>query len=191
MQGYRPDSQIPQFTRQISHNASSCNGNVLLQNGALRDMGLVHYWICVTYLLRSSIMWNGRTGGQGHWLGKIWTHETPHFHRSQFLLTEIRKKYNLVFYTDVRKVRLDAVSWLHNNSSVIIATLCLTHWGRVTHICVDIENIICSDNGLSPCRRQAIIWTNAGILLIRSLGTNFNEISIGIHTFSFKKINFK
>ena len=42
----------------------------------------------------------------------------------------------------------------------------LTHWGRVTHICVNILTIIGSDNGLSPGRRQAIIWTNAGILLI-------------------------
>ena len=40
-------------------------------------------------------------------------------------------------------------------------------------------------------RRQAIIWTNAGILLIRPLGTNFNEILIGNQTFSFKKIHLK
>ena len=33
-----------------------------------------------------------------------------------------------------------------------------------------------SDNGLAPDRRQAIIWTNAGILLIGPLGTNFSEI---------------
>ena len=42
----------------------------------------------------------------------------------------------------------------------------LTHWGRVTHICVGKLTIIGSGNGLSPGRRQAIIWTNAGILLI-------------------------
>ena len=42
----------------------------------------------------------------------------------------------------------------------------LTHWGRVTHICVVKLTIIGSDNGLSPGRRQAIILTNAGILLI-------------------------
>ena len=30
--------------------------------------------------------------------------------------------------------------------------------------------VIGSDDGLSPRRRQAIIWTNAGILLIRPLG---------------------
>ena len=67
----------------------------------------------------------------------------------------------------------------------------LTHWGRVTHICVSKLTIIGSDNGLSPCRRQAIIWTNAGILLIEPLGTNFNEILIKIHTFSFKKMHLK
>ena len=33
----------------------------------------------------------------------------------------------------------------------------LTHWGRVTHICVNNQNIIGSDNGLSPGWRQAII----------------------------------
>ena len=66
-----------------------------------------------------------------------------------------------------------------------------THWGRVTHICVGKPTIIVSDNGLSSGRRQAIIWTNAGILLIGPLGTNFREISIGIHTFSFKKMHSK
>ena len=67
----------------------------------------------------------------------------------------------------------------------------LTHWGQVTHICVSILNIIGSDNGLSPGRRQAIIWTNAGILLIGPLGTNLSEISIEIHIFSFTKIHLK
>ena len=42
----------------------------------------------------------------------------------------------------------------------------LTHWGRVTHICVGNLTIIGSDNGLSPGGRQAIIWTSAGIMLI-------------------------
>ena len=65
----------------------------------------------------------------------------------------------------------------------------LTHWGRVTHICVGKLTINDSDNGLSPGRRQAIIWTNSGILLIRPLGTNFSENLIGNQTFSFKKIH--
>ena len=67
----------------------------------------------------------------------------------------------------------------------------LTHWGRVTHICVGKLTIIGSDNGLSPEGRQAIIWTNAGILLIGPLGTNFSEILIKIQTFSSKKIRLK
>ena len=67
----------------------------------------------------------------------------------------------------------------------------LTHWSRVTHICVSNSTIIGLDNGLSPGRRQAIIWTNAGILLIRTLGTQFSEIISEIHTFLFKKMHLK
>ena len=67
----------------------------------------------------------------------------------------------------------------------------LTHWGRVTHMCVGELPIIGSDNGSSLDRGQAIIWTNAGILLIRTLGINFSEILSEIHAFSFKKMHFK
>ena len=61
----------------------------------------------------------------------------------------------------------------------------------MTHICVSNLTIISSDNGLSPGRRQAIIWTNAGILFIGPLGTNLSEILIEILTFSFKKMRLK
>ena len=71
------------------------------------------------------------------------------------------------------------------------AKIGLTHWGRVTHICVSILTIIGSDIGLSPGRRQAIIWTNAGILLIWPLGINFIEILIEIQIFPFKKMHLK
>ena len=64
----------------------------------------------------------------------------------------------------------------------------LTLWGQVTHRCVGNLTIIGSDDGLSPILRQAIIWSNAGMLLIRPLGTNFSEILIEIHIFSYKKI---
>ena len=68
----------------------------------------------------------------------------------------------------------------------------LTHWGQATHICVSkFTIIIASDNGLSPGRRQAIIWNNAEMLLIGLLGTNFSEILIEILTFSFKKMHLK
>ena len=69
--------------------------------------------------------------------------------------------------------------------------MCWTHWGRVTHICVNKQTIIVSDNGLSPGRRQAIIWNNVGLLLIEPLGTNSTEILIEIHTFSFKEMHLK
>ena len=65
------------------------------------------------------------------------------------------------------------------------------HWGRMTRICVSNLIILGSDNGVSHDQRKAIIWTNAGILLIGPLGTNFSEILIEIHRFSFTKIRLK
>ena len=50
----------------------------------------------------------------------------------------------------------------------------LTHWDIVKLTSIDL------DNGLSPGWHQAIIWINAGILLIGPLGTNFSEILIEI-----------
>ena len=63
------------------------------------------------------------------------------------------------------------------------------HWDRVMRICVSKVIIIGSDDGLSPGWHQAIIWTNAGILLIEPLGINFSEILIEINTFSFIQEN--
>ena len=61
----------------------------------------------------------------------------------------------------------------------------------MTQICVSKLTIIGFDNGLSPGRRQAIIGTNAGILLIWTLGTNFSETLSEIHIFSLKKMRLK
>ena len=61
----------------------------------------------------------------------------------------------------------------------------------MTHICISDITIIGSDNGLSPGRRQAIIRTNAGILLIRALGIKVSEILSEHHVFSYKKIHLK
>ena len=95
-----------------------------------------------------------------------------------------------------QKIKLDVTSsallvLCKRNPQVTDGYPILTHWGRVTHICVGNVTIIGSDNGLAPDRRQAIIWTNAGILFIGPLGTNFSEISIEIHKFSFKKMHLK
>ena len=57
----------------------------------------------------------------------------------------------------------------------------------MTHICVSTLNIIDSDNGLFPGRRQAIIRTNAGIFLI----WNFSEMLIESHIFYEKKTHLK
>ena len=84
----------------------------------------------------------------------------------------------------------DATTFIVRKYNIFVCVP-LTHWGRVTHICVNKLTIIGSDNGLSPDRRQAIIWTNAGILLIGPLGTNFSEILMEILTFSFKKMRLK
>ena len=67
----------------------------------------------------------------------------------------------------------------------------ITHWDRVTHMCVSKLTITDSDNGLAPGRRHAIIWTNAGMLWIWLLGTKFSEILIEIHISSYKKLHNK
>ena len=79
--------------------------------------------------------------------------------------------------------------WIYNHENKYV--MWLTHWGRVMHLCISKLNIIGSDNGLPPDRRQAIIWTIARILLIGPLETNFSEILTEIHTFSFRKKHLK
>ena len=46
-----------------------------------------------------------------------------------------------------------------------------------------------SGNGLSPVQRQAITWTNAGLLSTGPLGTIFHEIWIKIQKLSFMKMH--
>ena len=79
----------------------------------------------------------------------------------------------------------------NGQQSGLIQVILHTHRGRVMHIYVSKLTIIGSDNGLSPGRRQAIIWANSGILLIGPFGTNFSEILIEIHAFSFRKMHLK
>ena len=72
-----------------------------------------------------------------------------------------------------------------------VVLMTLTHWSRVVYKYVSIATIIGLDNGLSYGWRQAIMWTNAGILLNGTLRTNLSEISIKIYAFSFKKMHLK
>ena len=83
------------------------------------------------------------------------------------------------------QLRLLLVAWVMGDGES------LTHWGLATHICIGKLTTIGSDNGLSPGRRQAIIWPIAGNIGNGPLGTNFSEILIRIQTFSFKKMHLK
>ena len=98
-----------------------------------------------------------------------------------YVLYKLTKKMLIFFFLSQQVKKIDYINWGN----------VLTHCGRVTHVCVSKLTIIGSDNGLLPGRRHAIIWTNTGILLIRTSGTNFSEILSEIHTFSFKKMHLK
>ena len=124
-------------------------------------------------------------------LGKIkhyLRHETKGKKKTKFHLTWYQVNTRVV---DVLAIQGPNLAQIFNNPVVHLLHASLTHWGRVTHICVCNLIIIDSDNGLLPERSQAIIWTNAEILLIGSLGTNFSEILIEILTFLFKKMHLK
>ena len=67
----------------------------------------------------------------------------------------------------------------------------LTHWGRGTQLSVGKLIIIGSYNGLSPDRRQAIIWTNARFIVNWTLANTFQWKFIQIQQFSLKKMHVK
>ena len=121
--------------------------------------------------------------------------EAPRYSKLQALFFDYAKMAVIVFVhlsvSNDNKVASPSGIVFQVNYKNGVNTISLTHWGRVTHICVGTNINIGSDNGLSPGRRQAIIWTNAGMLLIGPLGTNFSEILIEILTFSFKKMHLK
>ena len=87
-----------------------------------------------------------------------------------FWLSGCTKLFDLVVHMILR----------HMAINVGLPNLVLTHWSRAMHICVSKLTIIGSDNHLSPGRRQAIIWTIAGIFnctLGNKLQWNFNRNS--------------
>ena len=95
----------------------------------------------------------------------------------------VRKETALNYWTHKRKYNLYyGIAW-QSFSSLIEGEWCI--YTSATYATIG------SDNGLSPVWHQAIIWTNAWILLIGLLLTGFNEIFIKIHAFSFAKIHVK
>ena len=105
-------------------------------------------------------------------------HFPPKISGATWPLVQISKKESIMVIHYVPIVKRIA-EYIYSNMIKIF----LTHLGWVTHICVGNLIITGSDNGLLLGRRQAIISTSAGILLIGPLGTNINEIVIEIHTF--------
>ena len=125
------------------------------------------------------------------WLWWIKSHSFANFflNVTKSLWTGIQnhKKCVLPFHENYNQITIFALAMTVALSSESI----VTHWGRVTHICVGNLSVIGSDNGLLPGRHQAIIWTSAGILLFGPLGTIFSEIVSEIYTFSLKKMHLK
>ena len=87
----------------------------------------------------------------------------------------------MIMYED-RRVMIKTIHFANNSFAISSVQNEIVTWWTDHHG---------SDNDLSPGRRQAIIWTNAVILLIGPIGTNFSEILIQILTFSFKKMRLK
>ena len=121
----------------------------------------------------------------------VCNHQAPSHHMEQCWLVEKVESWPLgkeISEIWIKRLKVLNKMWLQIFSTGLNL---LTRWGRVTHICIGNLTIIGPDNGLSPGGRQAIIWTNAGILSIGPLGTNFSEILAEIITFSFKKMYLK
>ena len=87
--------------------------------------------------------------------------------------------YNCCMSSTINRIQVHYKVYDHSHYVISISNTVscrsLTPWGWVTHICISKLTIIGSDNGLPPGQRQAIVRTNAGILLIGHLGTNFNQ----------------
>ena len=104
------------------------------------------------------------------------------------MIASLHEKYPFIELSSRLSIRFDGIvdyisHWVH-----ISWHFCLDY--KCTQLSVNWENNG-SDNYLSPVLRQAITWTNGGLLLIRLVGTNFREIWIGIIFFSFKKMHLK
>ena len=123
--------------------------------------------------------------------GWKYLHSLTSLYSWEYLAAVTNKGWNIVFTSAYIIIVYGSGPEPYMLLTLIMNIVSLTQWGQVTDICVSKLTIIGSDNGLSPGRRQAIIWINAGILLIGPLGTNFSEILVGIQTFSFRKMHLK
>ena len=150
-------------------------------------LSLTHLGLVMSFAIMDTV-----NIGSGDGLSLI-RHQT----RPEVMLIHYRMDLWEEFVENLIKIKIFSVEKIHLamlSSECWPFYLCIsreTRWGRVTHICISKLTTIGSDNGLSPGRRQAIIWTNAGMLLIGPLGIKFSEILIEINTFSFSKMHLK
>ena len=133
-----------------------------------------------------------------HYIGHHWYRQWPvictdlnHYLRHSWLGWNLNKDISVFIKYKYR---------LQNENHLVSTAMCYVNFSAPSHrsliqfcrIYASMNRISTgSDNGLSPIRRHAFIWTNAGLLLITPLGTNFSEISIKIQNFSFTKLHLK
>ena len=128
------------------------------------------------------------------WWLVAWWHQTTTWTNVDFSYSEVQ------WYSPGSSFTVNAhATILYNEFDSSILLKLPPPWGQWVnslrpsddYICVGNLTTIGSDNGLSPGLRQAITWTNVGMLLIGPLRTNFSEMLIEIDTFSLKKIHLK
>ena len=109
-----------------------------------------------------------------------WIMECYWFHLCCICYQSSSITYCVIFHQDIKRFNSIAVISMYSHY-VIVAKWQIyasVNWATFG-----------SDNCLVPGRHQAIVWTNAGVLLSRPSETNFCEILIVIHISTSKKMN--
>ena len=148
---------------------AQCKEMQVLQEDANRFQHFLKKKVQVGYLLNSmqpndAIYGNIELGQHWHWQHQAitWTNVDESSVRPSGIHLKAILRESLRYILDIRLKITDLILQPHLGGSNE-----LSHWGWVMNICISKLTIIGSDNGLSPCRRQAIIWTNAAIFTIR------------------------
>ena len=84
-------------------------------------------------------------------------------------------RLNCVLVNDIITISYGLCVWAGRNLLPWIPCISLTHWGRVTHICVNKLTIIGSDNYLNQC------WSTIDSKLRNKLQWNHRQIFIHFH----------
>ena len=108
-----------------------------------------------------------------HYLNQCWlTISEVLRHLFDVIFTEVWKIINLILQPDfpgANELKCIASNrmWSFDSTFWLIFPWCRLY-ASVNQVSIG------SDNGLSPIRRQAFVWTSAGLLSIGPLGTNFS-----------------